>query len=343
MKEIISNLSLIIQSATWLNNYKVLLLLNPLAGGFTNRRIKNKNIKSLHKVWQFYKINGTNNALIETFSVQNKGEATTFLNNYANQNMGSTSFVISLGGDGFTGEVLTALDKQPDLFKEHLVFLATPMGTGNDGSSSATLAESAYLIAEGPTQGRLTPAKLIKVQAKNKPLYTAYNVSSLGIDAFIAHITDKIKHYLPGNSYKLMVDIGALFYDAFFKVGNSEVDALLTNGKHHYFKRKLLLFCVGYEGGARYGGGKTVIPGNENVCALSYMNVWKRIIYRQKIARGEHRHLAETDLFSANSISYNYSGKILLNIDGEIELLEASNFPVTFTLITTSVKVLKAV
>jgi diacylglycerol kinase family enzyme len=342
MENILRNLELIAGNAPWLKDFFVLFVVNPQAGGFTNPLEHSRHSKDIEDFADDFLFNRTTVGNYTTvFTVRKPGDFTAELSEFEKKSEQKKTFIISLGGDGLASEVSCALAAADRSFQERTILFAAPMGTGNDGSGAPNMHLACKIIAYGPIHGRFTRARLINIAMANRQEAVAYNVASLGIDAFVAHAANIFKKRIPGNFYKLMVSVAALFYDFFYRTYKSSVKAILPDGSPYAFTRKLLLFCVGYRGGARYGGGKTVIPDNENVCALGYMGIFKRIIYKNRIAEGRHRNLKETDLFTSDYLEYHYNGKILLNIDGEISKLNAENFPLTFTIRETNVRVIK--
>jgi len=56
------------------------------------------------------------------------------------------------------------------------------------------------------------------------PLYS-FNIASVGLDAFVADMTNRLKRILPGDSYRFWVDVATLFYDRVYDVIDMELTA----------------------------------------------------------------------------------------------------------------------
>ncbi|MCL2520104.1 MAG: hypothetical protein FWE37_03745 [Spirochaetaceae bacterium] len=341
MTNLINELVTLAGKAGWLNNYYVLFVSNPKSGGFTNAKAYRKHLAAIKQFTASFTGDGTVNNIITTMQNSNFGDFKEFIPKLATLSDGKLLFIVSLGGDGLASEIVSSLANSDNALQQRSLVLKAPMGTGNDGSSCKTMYEVCQLIAYGPESGRQELAKIINIDVPGLGRLYATNTVCLGIDAFIAYITDIAKSKMAANLYKPMITVAALFYNCFYSIGKSHIKATLTNNQPHEFNKKLMLFCVGYQGGAKYGGGQTVIPNTENVCALAYLSILKRIIYKNRIASGDHRSLKETDLFTSNQLTYNYDRKILLNTDGEAYKLNQQNFPLTINITTSQTKVLK--
>ncbi|GHV83060.1 hypothetical protein AGMMS50212_04000 [Spirochaetia bacterium] len=240
--------------------------------------------------------------------------------------------VISAGGDGTTLEIFSNFYKEPETHKNDFVFLRLPMGTGNDGADAQTL-ETALSFLLKPRKIQFTSAITLKTSNPNKGPFFAFNILSVGLDAFVTHSTNKMKNLLPGDSYKLWVDIAALFYNKIYNVGLMEVRAYDKAGSSvQKFRDRALLLAVGAGGRRTYGAGNNILPDERNVCMIREMPLLRKLSLKGKVARGTHTESPETLSFSANSIRFIAENPILAQMDGETVLLEPNDFPAVIEL-----------
>jgi diacylglycerol kinase family enzyme len=120
--------------------------------------------------------------------------------------------IMCAGGDGTSLEALTSLyGAAPDI-RENCAVVRFPMGTGNDGADARELSGALDLLLY-PSRIELARALRLTVTTAGKGPFLAFNILSVGLDAFVTHMTNKMKGRLPGDFYKLWVDIAALLYD----------------------------------------------------------------------------------------------------------------------------------
>ncbi|GHU02217.1 hypothetical protein FACS1894147_03640 [Spirochaetia bacterium] len=244
--------------------------------------------------------------------------------------------IIAAGGDGTSREILTVLAAAPESLRTRCVIVRLPLGTGNDGADAWDLESALQLLLE-PGEAVL-PAELqrslrLTCSTPGKGPYPAFNVLSVGLDAFVTHNTNKVKGKMPGDSYKLWVDIAALFYDKIFRVGPLELRAFDAAGKEcACFTEKVLLTAMGISGGRTYGSNNKILPDDRNVCVIKQMSLFRKIALKGQFPTGAHIHAKEAMLFNAHRIELRGENPILAQMDGETVLLEPEDFPVTIEL-----------
>ncbi|MDR0450378.1 MAG: diacylglycerol kinase, partial [Treponema sp.] len=207
----------------------------------------------------------------------------------ARQNSGEGIFhlIITAGGDGTSNEVLSVLYQAPEALRRRFAVLRLPMGTGNDGADAPELDRALEFLVR-PVSIGLSPAVRLTT-ASGKGPYLAFNILSVGLDAFVTHMTNRMKGKLPGDSYKLWVDIAALFYDRIYRVGPLDVRALDGEGREtRRFKEKLLLLAVGASGRRSYGSQKKILPDDRNVCAIRQMPLLRKLFLKELFNTGGH-------------------------------------------------------
>jgi diacylglycerol kinase family enzyme len=248
--------------------------------------------------------------------------------------------VITAGGDGTSLEVMSSLYNAPLHIRENFAILRLPMGTGNDGSDAWELDKALELI--------ILPAELKKqralrlVTSSGKGPVLAFNILSVGLDAFVTHMTNKMKGRLPGDSYKLWVDIAALFYDRIYKVDFMDGLARDFNGNEVIsFREKLLLLAVGESGRRSYGSHKWILPDERNVCAVKQTPLLRKLAIKGLLDSGTHADKPEAILCNAGSVEFSALYPLLAQMDGETVLLEKEDFPAKIELSEPVIQILK--
>ncbi|MDR2258559.1 MAG: diacylglycerol kinase [Treponema sp.] len=256
---------------------------------------------------------------------------------------GSAPFhlIITAGGDGTSLDILTALYHAPPQVRSNTVILRLPMGTGNDGSDAAEL-DAALDFLIRPVSIERTPALRLTTSTPGKGPFLAFNILSVGLDAFVTHMTNKTKGKFPGDSYKLWVDIASLLYDRLYRVGPLEVRALDEKKREiRSFRENVLLLAVGASGHRTYGSHKKILPDDRNVCAVKQMPLLRKVALKGLFTTGEHINKPESILFSAHRVEFSGRYPILAQMDGETALLGPEDFPAAIELTEKLIPVLK--
>jgi diacylglycerol kinase family enzyme len=259
--------------------------------------------------------------------------------------------LITAGGDGTSLEALSVLYHTSASVRSNIAVLRLPMGTGNDGADSPQLSRALELLIQ-PSRIEYTPAlQLLPAPggpaaakaAELKSPYLAFNILSVGLDAFVTHMTNKMKGKLPGDFYKLWVDIASLLYDSLYTVDFLDVRALDDQGKEVCsFREKILLLAVGVSGHRTYGSQKKILPDDRNVCALRQMSLLRKLALKGLFTTGEHIHKPESRLFNARRVEFFGSHPILAQMDGETILLQPEDFPAAIELSAPLIPVLRS-
>jgi diacylglycerol kinase family enzyme len=260
----------------------------------------------------------------------------------AKTNNASFYLIIVAGGDGTSWEVMSALYHAPEEARSNMAILRLPMGTGNDGADSPILVDALMLLIK-PSRIDFNPAlRLVTApggQAAIKyPFCLAFNILSVGLDAFVTHMTNKMKGGLPGDSYKLWVDIASLLYDRLYTVGYLDVKA---DGGAISFREKVLLLAVGASGHRTYGAQKKILPDDRNVCIVKQMPLLRKVALKGLFTTGKHIDKPETILFNALRVEFTGTYPLLAQMDGEAILLQPEDFPAAIELSEPIIPVLK--
>ena len=336
------------------------IIVNPQAGGFTIRsRWKKHRTQLLESLQKANKNpphkkagpsiaalleNGAGMGLIPTNGRGHAGKITTALIEEAATLKTGRPFylIITAGGDGTSLEVMTALLDAPADIRHDFAVLRLPMGTGNDGADAWELDKALDLIIE-PSELRQQRALRLSTASGQGPFF-AFNILSVGLDAFVTHMTNKMKGKLPGDSYKLWVDIASLFYDLIYKVGILDLRSRDEKGKEVMaLREKLLLLAVGESGRRSYGSHKWILPDERNICALKQMSVFRKIALKGLFNYGTHIAEPEAILWNAFTIEFSSQYPILAQMDGETVLLEEKDFPAKIELTEPVIPILKKI
>jgi diacylglycerol kinase family enzyme len=245
--------------------------------------------------------------------------------------------LVTAGGDGTSHDVQTRIaravyERGHTSLSDKICLLRLPFGTGNDGSDGRTLDESLALLT-GPAHLKKNRAIRVYHQGNKDHPWYSFNITSVGIDAFITHMTNRVKRILPGDFYKLWIDLACLFYNKLYDVGTMRVTA--TKGKGESvgsWEGKLLLQCMGYEGNRAYGSNQKILPDDNNLCAVREMPLLMKLKLKGTLKSGSHLGLPQTVFCKADRIVIDYDRKILTQQDGEAHLLGPEHFPLTMEL-----------
>ncbi|MDR2965826.1 MAG: diacylglycerol kinase [Treponema sp.] len=253
--------------------------------------------------------------------------------------------IISAGGDGTHCEVMLNLYNAPVNVRSNLAVLRLPMGTGNDGADNSSLAAALELLLN-PVKIELASAVQLKPAAagpahKNGP-FLAFNIMSIGLDAYVTHMTNKMKRKKAGDSYQLWVDLAALFYECHYKVDFFDIVARdQQDAVVQAFREKFLLIAMGVTGNRSYGSQQKILPDFRNICAIKKMPLLRKLAIKKQVAKGTHTNSREPEFLSASKLEINSKRKILAQMDGETFLLRPEDFPITMELTPPSIPVLK--
>jgi diacylglycerol kinase family enzyme len=318
---------------------EAVMVANPRAGGFSRRSRARHNAAALADTakaasgMQLRKGTTTWRAL-DTVSPKHAGTIALSLLEEAAMKPKTEWLIVLACGDGTSHEFLDELSRAPRELAGRFTVLRLPMGTGNDGSDGRELTDSLSRLIG---YGRIDEQVAIRmIPAPGGPASTrapggewrSFNIASMGVDAYITHMTNQLKTIMPGDSYKLWLDIAAVMYDLSYPSGHMEIQAFDTAGQSlGSYEGRFLLAAMGIGGRRTYGSNKPILPGDENVCLIRQMSLLRKLILKGPIAAGHHRGLPEAELLTADALQISYSHPILMQTDGEAQSLVAEDFP----------------
>jgi len=329
---------------------RCIIIVNPIAGGFiipskwANRlqilKAYQKKAQTMPKR-QMYK-----NVLLNL--TEGKGSAAEITKSFvkrAEKDPDPFYLIISAGGDGTHGEIMRVVYEASATIRRTLAVLRLPMGTGNDGADAESMDKALDLLLcpshiEYSSAVQLFPAE--SGSSKWKGPFLAFNILSLGLDAFVTHQTNIMKAKTPGNSYHFWLDIAALFYDKKFKVDYFDVRAFDANKKEIMaFNEKLLLLAMGASGHRSYGSQQHILPDDRNVCAIKQTSVFGKLALKNQVATGKHISNKNSILLNANRLEFTGKHPILAQMDGETILMQPDDFPAVLELTAPIIPLLK--
>lgn len=332
---------IISQSDLWRGKkLAVLYIVNPAAGGFTQEKKSRQNYLALERIYEACKDKDKKTEIASTYIYETKKkghgkEIVSLILEKVVQDKEQDFLLVTAGGDGTGLEVQTALfhaaEKSAeikDALKNRLTLLRLPLGTGNDGTDGKNIEESLERLLQ-PAYFALQPAVSVYGQNnKDKPWY-AFNIASIGIDAFITHMTNVSHKIMPGDFYKIWLDLACLFYEFKYPCGKAKVDLFDENDTAFCHLEEKILFCLlGVSGYRKYGSGQYILPNDENFSLAKKMSLFHKMLLKGKIKSGKHCFSDKFIFKKAQKIQIDYSKNILVQMDGEVHELNKSDFPI---------------
>lgn len=280
------------------------------------------------------------------------------------------SLIVTAGGDGTSLEVQTALFKEAmqgpkhnDAIMNHIAILRLPLGTGNDGTDGHRIEETIELLKGGLIFAnnraiRIYPEKepddaAVRACGKNPDKYGdknfrapwyAFNIASIGLDAYVVHMTNTVKKKLPGNFYHLCVPLSGFTYDKEFPIGTATIELYETREtKTGEMSLPITLLAFGASGNRVYGGGHKVLPDSNNLCIAPKITLWNLIKENHRFVDGSFKGTPIASLHTAEKIRLSYDKPILMQCDGETVMLSPAHFPLIIELTDPCLRVLKPV
>lgn len=255
----------------------------------------------------------------------------------ASRRVPGAHLIVSAGGDGTHGDVLSAYESVRWSRNAERYYVRLPFGTGNDGADAHDLASVVRLLL-GTAERRRVGSLHVSPAAMSG--FRGFNIASVGIDAYVAYLTNRLKGRFAGDLYKLIADVMTLLYERIVGAGRMTVEVEGENGDPELLVGNFLLAAFGASGYRQYGGGKLVLPGYENLCAIEPLGMLGKLRLKKLFYRGEHVHEPNVHMRAATRITIHYEQSIPLQIDGETVWLDKENFPLRMEVMRPEVPVL---
>jgi len=323
------------------------LVANPAAGGFTRSRYARRRSAELATLGVLSGALPSREGpcSVRLHSTQGAGHATALARGiFAEAKAGGYSpalrILMTAGGDGTALEVVGALMELPAAERDRWLVLRLPLGTGNDGSEGSDLGTALGRLL-GPCVAQPMSAILVvpNPEGGKSPMWS-FNIASVGADAFIAMMTNRLKSRFPGDSYKIMVDVAAATYNLAWPSKPTTIRSWLDASGERIVEGDCLLLAVGASGSRHYGSNKKILPGQENVCFIPRMSLLGNFKIKGPISAGQHARFRDVQLFSADRLVVEYPGPLLFQADGEVTRLEPEDFPLGFEIVQGAYRVL---
>jgi diacylglycerol kinase family enzyme len=260
------------------------------------------------------------------------------LNDEERARSGIEHLLIGCGGDGTSNEICTTLVEAGQDVLTRLKLVRLPLGSGNDVADTGTFGE-AYELILGGQHTEKTGALKVTVGGSG-PRYS-FNIASVGLDAYIADLTNRFKRAIPGHAYKALVDIGTLFYERHVPPRPMDVRLIGNDGEVTIKGLVPSMVVVGISGGRTYGGHMHVLPGKENVCIVDRMSIPEKVKNKKLFYEGRHGELPQVKFYTAHTVEINYHAGIPMQLDGELTWLTEKDFPLTMRVLPPMIKVLR--
>ncbi len=247
-------------------------------------------------------------------------------------------FILSLGGDGTHQEILNMLVDLPIEVLERILVFRLPMGTGNDGADVEELSSAAKCLLG---EGRIGEVSALRIQPQGLKAVYAFNIASIGIDAFVTHTANRLKTRFNTDIYRKIADLSVLFYPILFPAKTLGMDITLSDGRIEQAYGKYVLTAVGVSGHRSYGNHKWILPGEENLCAIADRSLRKKLQLKNLLYAGKHVNQEGVLLRKAQQVRLHYDDSLYLQYDGEAIRLEQENFPCQIELVSTRIQTLR--
>lgn len=330
-------------SETW----DVHIIVNPFAGGLLGKKGQSSFINSLTPSTELrdtleksYKRTAVI-ASVRIHRSEHQGHASVLAVQIleSSRNSSHRLFIVSIGGDGTHQEVLTGLmSGDPSLLNKALVF-RMPAGTGNDAADAWNRQQAVEALTQGCKESY---SGAVEFSSATRDIRYSFNIASVGLDAYVVYLTNKLKSVFPGNFYKLFADIGVLFYGLIHGFHEMDMQIVSPEGAVSHQRRKNGIVALGVSGFRTYGNEKWVLPAEENLCSIRAGSIFHNMRVKSRLFKATHDTVDGTTMHSAAEITVRYPARLLMQVDGEVQWLEPEDFPVRLRVIETGIRILSA-
>jgi diacylglycerol kinase family enzyme len=327
-------------------NLHIDLILNPHAGAFRNTRRCRALVKDLRRVRAALGPAHPQNREIRvsTWTTDYPGHEKAILAHLHSADPCGPQdqrLVVTAGGDGTSRGALISALELPREVREGLLFFRLPLGTGNDAAETRDWSTALEILSgRGSIPVRVQPLRVLEVKAEGHPPHFSFNIASVGLDAFVVHMTNRLKSWFPGNSYSLMVDVATFFYELFVRVVPSNLELTDQGRLVLRWEERFLLAALGTSGHRTYGAGKNVLPDDDNFCLAGKRNIFSKLAYRTPFYQGTHRGLEGITLARGDRLRVVSPVRVPVQMDGEVLWLDPSNFPLVMEVVERGLQVL---
>ncbi len=246
---------------------------------------------------------------------------------------GPAPIVVSFGGDGTHNQVLQAVDNVPEVPSEGIWYFRVPLGSGNDAVGVESLEDVLDSL-----QGELAPRWIPEVEVVTpRRTLRAFNIASVGIDAFVTMMHHRLRKLLPGNTYRLIANAALLIYEKLVNLGPMSI---VSDGEDLGTGDRILV-AFGVHGHLTYGDHIRILPNEENLCIFNRASLLVKLKMKKLLMHGNHVHETVTTMRKTSEITIRYDRRITVQVDGEADWLEPEDFPLVMRTRDRSRKVLQ--
>lgn len=314
---------------------EVLVIANPRAGVFRHRRWLKRLLQSLELGWApgLPRRRRGPCGVRWVFTAGPGAEAALVRELWRPLGPNQRRLWVSAGGDGTALHLTEALGSQrpaglsrEDQDREALLRL--PFGSGNDGTDAADGPGLRALLT-----GRLAlkPLDTVRLFSRGRLLKQGFNIASIGLDAYVVHLSEGARTWLPGALYAPFVSLAGLWFPGIVGPGAWRLDLLDRLGQVTETHEGLwYLAAFGASGHRRYGGGMKVLPDERNLCLVRRAGFGALLRHRSDLYAGEHGRLAWVSLHQAAGLRVQAEGALPVQADGESFWVGPGDYPLEF-------------
>lgn len=133
---------------------------------------------------------------------------------------------------------------------------------------------------------------------------------------------------MPGDFYQMWVDLACVFYGTKFPSRPMTISVFNAKGEQINTVRSAVEFCLlGVSGHRTYGSNHKILPTDDTFCTVKKMGLLKKLIQKHTFNDGTHAGKPTTVLQTATKIRVDYDQDILVQMDGEVHLLQPAQYP----------------
>ena len=288
------------------------IIANPNAGGFKRRRFAGKRKNELSQVVEQAQALPlrAEEVQVHLHHTERCGHAAAIAQRVVERSSAngrdSLHIIMTAGGDGTSLETAERLIRLPEGDKDRFGLLRLPMGTGNDGSEGRDLVTALRRFLGPLALERRSAIQVRSAEDGGKAPLWSFNIASVGLDAYVA----------------------TLFYDRAYKLVPLGLKAWDGLGRLvHESETLRLLVAFGASGNRQYGSNKRILPDDRSGITVSQMGLLKKLLVKGSIEKGFHENVSEVLHFEAEKIEVQYTERLPLQCDGEVEELARCDFP----------------
>lgn len=225
--------------------------------------------------------------------------------------------LVSLGGDGTHNQVMRALEVAGD----RVWYFRVPLGSGNDAVEMESLGQLLLALEEKPIPKWIPE---VRVQTPRQS-FRAFNITSVGIDAFVTMKHQQLRRVLPGNTYRIIANAAVLIFERLVGLGPTSI----TTPEEDLGCAERVLIAMGVTGRRTYGDHIRILPGDENLCILGSASLRNKLRLKKLLFAGDHVFDPIATMRRTESVTIDYDGRLPMQVDGEATWLESEDFPLT--------------